>query len=135
MKLVELHFDQELFDVPTFTHDIYVSEIDRVVGRIEYRIETGIDLMYYGNIGYVIYLPYRGNNYAYEAVKLFLELLKEKFPDLTEVYFTCNPDNHASRRTIEKLDAKFLELIDVDKKHELYQIGDKQKNVYVKILE
>lgn len=130
--LKEVKFGAEFFEVPTILYDIYVMSLDRVVGRVEYRFETGQDLVYYGNIGYVVYLPYRGHQYAYKATVKLMDIVRDAYPEITEMYITCNPDNIASQKTIEKLKMEYLGQVDVDKKHELYRQGDFSKDIYVK---
>lgn len=126
--LNKVYFPDDLFEVPTLVYDIYDQEIKETVGRIEYRHETGRDLIYYGNIGYLIYRKFRGNNYAYYACLKLIEILD---PKIHEFYLTCNPDNIASKRTIEKLGALHVALVDVESDHELYRHGDIQKEVYI----
>ena len=130
IKLINISHEFEIMDVESIIFDIYVPEMDRVVGRCEYREETGQDLWYYGHIGYVIYPPYRGENFAYRAcMKMFDLLGKEQ--GLHEFVITCNPDNIASKKTILKMKGEFLKLVDVDKEHELYKLGDHQKEIYI----
>ncbi|CAM3719498.1 GNAT family N-acetyltransferase [Erysipelothrix urinaevulpis] len=120
----------EILDVESIIFDIYVEAIDRVVGRCEFRYETGRDLWFYGHIGYVIYPPYRGHNYAYKAcMQMFAYLRKEK--GLQEFVITCNPDNIASKKTILKMNHKYIGCLDVDEDHELYAQGEPQKEVFV----
>lgn len=116
--------------VETYVFDIYVSRLRRVVGRCELRMEHGRDLLFYGNIGYVIYRPYRGHNFAYKACVGLLNLIPKLKPSLTEVIITCNPDNVASRKTIQKLGAVYQGTVDVDEDHELFLFGETQKEVY-----
>lgn len=118
-------------DVPTLSYDISVPELERIVGTVEYRFETGRDLKFYGNIGYVIYQPYRGHGFAYQSCMMLLELLKKEHPELHEVYITCNPDNVPSKKTIQKIPGTYLGTVDVDRDHELYYYGETQKEIYV----
>ena len=130
LKLIDISDEFEIMDVESIIFDIYVPEMDRVVGRCEYRNESGRDLWFYGHIGYVIYPPYRGENFAYRAcMKMFDLLYKEK--GLNEFIITCNPDNLASKKTILKMKPDYIKTVDVDKDHELYKLGDHQKEVYV----
>ena len=130
IKLINISHEFEIMDVESIIFDIYVPEMDRYVGRCEYREETGRDLWFYGHIGYVIYPPYRGENFAYRAcLEMFAYLKKRK--GLDEFVITCNPDNIASKKTIEKMNFEFIKTVDVDKDHELYELGDHQKNVYI----
>lgn len=121
-------FPDDIFDVPTVVYDVYDQAIDKIVGRIEYRHETGRDLTYYGNVGYLIYQKYRGQGYAYRACLALLEMLDSS---IETVYITCNPDNIASKKTIEKLGASYIGLVDVAVDHELYKYGETQKEVYL----
>lgn len=121
-------FPDDIFDVPTVVYDVYDQAIDKIVGRIEYRHETGRDLTYYGNVGYLIYQKYRGQGYAYRACLALLEILDSS---IETVYITCNPDNIASKKTIEKLGASYIGLVDVAVDHELYKYGEIQKEVYL----
>ena len=121
-------FPDDIFDVPTVVYDVYDQAVDKIVGRIEYRHETGRDLTYYGNVGYLIYQKYRGQGYAYRACLALLEILDSS---IETVYITCNPDNIASKKTIEKLGASYIGLVDVAVDHELYKYGETQKEVYL----
>lgn len=137
-KRMNKDLDVELRDVshqyktsiPTLSYDIYVIELDRVVGQCEYRFEkNALDLKYYGHIGYNIYLPYRGANFSYKAcLKMFAILFKEH--NISEILITCNPDNYPSQKTINKLGGVYIETVDVDPNHELYAFGEVQKEIY-----
>lgn len=80
-------------------YDIFqIVENNEDVGRLVYRYGSDELLKYSGHIGYHIEEEFRGNNYAYKAV---LELFNLKHLD--EVIITCDLDNIASQKTIEKL--------------------------------
>ena len=117
--------------IETYVYDIVSPSLKRTVGRIEYRIEEGRELDYYGNIGYVIYVPYRGHYFAYEACLLLIEIMKIKIPELQEIVITCNPDNIASKKTIQKLGCHYIKTLNIDTDHELYHQGDVQKELYI----
>lgn len=121
-------------DVPGYVFDIQVDELERVVGRVEYRFEHGVDLLYYGHVGYVIYLPYRGHRFAQKACVAMAQIVRKKHPEIKSMMITCNPDNEASRQTIINLGAVFIQRVDVEKSHELYAQGDIQKDVFEWIL-
>ena len=128
--MVDVSDEFEFDDVPGFVFDIVVDEMKRVVGRIEYRYEEGRELLYYGNVGYVIYLPYRGNGFAAKACSVMAKIIQDYDPKVKSMIITCNPDNLPSKRTIENLGAKFIRRIAIDKDHELYDQGDFEKDVY-----
>ena len=61
------HGDNEL--LPFYYYDICIDDI--AVGKISVRIGSNYHSYYNGNIGYEIDKEYRGNNYAYNACKLW----------------------------------------------------------------
>jgi tagatose 1,6-diphosphate aldolase len=46
------------------------------------------------------------------------------------LWITCNPDNHASRRTCERLGARLVEIVPVPKTDPLYARGETEKCRY-----
>ena len=54
-----------------------------------------------------------------------------KIKGLQEIVITCNPENIASTKTIQKLGCDYIETVDIDPRHELFRMGDVQKEVYV----
>lgn len=129
VRLIDVS-DEFQDDTPGYVFDIEVADLKRIVGRIEYRFETGRDLLYYGHVGYVIYLPYRGNRFAEKACRAMIPILKEMVGDIRSVMITCNPDNEPSKRTIENLGAIYIQRVKVDEDHELFEQGDTEKDVY-----
>lgn len=81
-----------------WAYDVYeIIENDEVVGHIVYRYGTMEQLKYSGHVGYTIDEEYRGHHYAYKALCDLLEVI-----DQEEIIITCDLDNIASRKTIEK---------------------------------
>lgn len=77
---------------------ICIHNTTEVVGNISYRgyhIKKSL-----GDIGYEISEKYRGKNYAYQALCLLGELLKEQ--GINDFWITTEKGNIASRKTIEK---------------------------------
>jgi len=73
----------------------------RDVGHINLRIgENEHVLQVVGHIGYGIRKCHRGNHYALLACQALGPFAKTIAP---EVIITCDPGNHASRRTLERL--------------------------------
>ncbi|WP_323610585.1 GNAT family N-acetyltransferase [Erysipelothrix enhydrae] len=130
LKLIDISDEFDDNGVETLLFDIYVGEIDRYVGRCEYRNEHGRDLWYYGNIGYIIYPPYRGHNFAYHACVALFDIVKSVKPGLPELIITCNPDNIASKKTILKLGGNYHSTIDIMADHELFKLGETSKEIY-----
>lgn len=117
--------------LPSYVYDIIRKSDHKVVGRCDLRIGMNEYMYYMGNIGYVIYPPYRGHRYAAMSVLLMFDFAK-KFMD--EVIITCNPDNIASNKTCEIVGCTLKETVDVPKDHELVRQGDLKKNIYVRKL-
>lgn len=113
--------------LPSVVFDIEEKVSGKIVGRCDLRFGMNPYMWYMGNIGYTIYPPYRGHRYAAQASELLLELAKES---MDEVIITCNPDNIASIKTIERLGAEFLGVEDVPLGHELHQQGEGVKCIY-----
>ena len=134
LRLLDVSDEFDFDDVPGYVFDIVVDEMERTVGRIEYRFEEGRELLYYGHVGYVIYLPYRGHGFAEKACRQLAIIIKSYHPEIMSMMITCNPDNLPSKATIENLGAVYLERVQIDEDHELYDQGDYEKEVYEWIL-
>ncbi len=114
--------------VLTFYYGIYLHNRSVRIGNCDLRIGHNVELYYAGNIGYHIDPAYRGHHYAYEACRLMLEEAEKNQMDY--ILITCSPGNVASRKTIEKLGATYLETADVPCDHWLYQRGETVKRIY-----
>jgi tagatose 1,6-diphosphate aldolase len=113
------HFWMRLADRPDFP----------IAGGISLRIGNTYDtVMYYGHVGYHVYPPSRGHHYALRSCRLLLPLALRH--GINPLWITCNPDNHASRRTCDHLGAKLVEIVPVPLEHPLYLRGDKEKCRY-----
>lgn len=99
------------------------------VGNVTLRI--GADTYferYAGQIGYGVELPHRGHHYAARACTLVFEIARRH--GLSQLWITCNPENVASRRTIEMVGGELVEIVDVPPHVDLYREGDRQKCRY-----
>lgn len=130
LKTIDEDYEGAL--VTTYLFDI-IDLSGNIVGAIDLRAGLKKDLWLYGHVGYTIYRKYRGQRYAYYASLLILKYAR--FLKMSEVVFTCNPDNYASKKTIELLGCQALGEIKVPKKHPLYILGDRRKLIYVYIVE
>lgn len=115
--------------IPTIYYAILLHSTKQRVGTIDLRLKMNEDMYYYGHIGYGINPKFRGNHYSYEACKMVLKEAKQTY-GLNEVYITCNPDNIASYKTLQKLNGELVEVVQVPKGHELYRRGDKMKCIF-----
>lgn len=115
--------------VETIFYAIYRHADKKRIGEIDLRFKNNDEMYYYGNVGYTIYEPYRGNGYAYKACRLLFQIAKEEYA-MEELIITCSPDNIPSLKTLIKLGGEFLERVDVPVNHELYLRNEKQKMIF-----
>lgn len=84
-----------------------------IVGRVHVRHELNAKLlMRGGHMGYAVAPCFRGKGYGFLLARFGLHYLKTKLM-INDVLITCNEDNLASVKIIEKLGAK-LENIEPD---------------------
>lgn len=88
-------------DVPAST--FWLINEEEVVGVVRVRHE---DVDCAGHIGYDISPNFRHRGYGYEILKLVLE--KALKIGLEEIILTCNIENNASKKIIEKNNGKLL---------------------------
>ncbi len=117
--------------LPTLVYDIVHNENKKIIGRCDLRIGMNAYMYYMGNIGYVIYYPYRGHRYATRATKLLFEIAKDY---MDECIITCNPDNPASIKTCEYAGCQLVEKVLVPDDHELILQDEYIKLIYKKTL-
>src|SRR5919106_30774 len=86
----------------TFTRGM-MGEISLRVGR------THHERYFRGNIGFHIYEPYRGHHYAARSCRLLIPIAK--YHNLDPLWIPCNPDNYASKRSIELAGAEYVETV------------------------
>ncbi len=131
----ELRLDLEAFalhaihKVPTYhfrmVHAVTGDELGMIRLRVGYTEELG---RYAGHIGYAVHEPHRGHRYAARSVRLLAPLAKRVGID--PVWITCDPENIASRRTLELAGAEFVEIVDVPEDHIIHQSGHPRKCRY-----
>ena len=101
----------------------------RVVGGLTLRIADTPDIRNcVGHIGYNVYPPARGAHLAERACRLIQPLARAH--GVNPLWITCNPDNIASRRTIERLGAELIEILPLPANHPLRQEGETTKCRY-----
>jgi predicted acetyltransferase len=100
-----------------------------IAGGINLRVGHTSNLeQYLGHIGYTVYPPARGRQYAARAVRLLLPLARRM--GVNPVWITCNPDNVASRRTCERAGGVLVDTVQLPPEHTLYQRGEREKCRY-----
>lgn len=116
--------DDEL--LPFYYYDIFVG--NTAVGKISIRIGSNYHSYYNGNVGYEIDKEYRGNNYAYKACKLVLQVAYAH--RMKELILTCDESNIASYKTIEKLGAQLIETVKPPEDYFAYRENMENQRIY-----
>jgi len=111
--------------VPSYRYEMWPLSGDTVLGTIDIRIGDNENIFYAGHIGYRVHEPYRGHHFAEKACRLIVRIARAH--GMKQVVITCNPDNPASKRTIERLGARLEGIYDIPPHNELYHYGDRQK--------
>ena len=115
--------------VPAYAFELRLSSSDEKIGNLHFRAATTPSLEKYGgHVGYNVNPEHRGHRYAERACRLIIPLMRQH--GFTEIWITCNPDNHPSRRTCERLGAELIEIVDLPSDHEMYKSGDRRKCRY-----
>ena len=98
------------------------------VGHINFRLgDTDHIRLYAGHIGFAIAENFRGQHYARQACHAIAPFVRSVYP---AVIITCDPDNTASRRTIESLGAQWIDEVAVPPHDPHYQRGSRFKRRY-----
>ena len=120
--------DPEKNWVPAY-HFSICDNHENKVGTCDLRIGYNDGLYYGGHIGYAVDAEHRGHNYAAKACRL-LFLLAQKH-DMNYLYITCNPDNHASKRTCEYLHGEYLGTIELPEENDMrLEDGETHKCIF-----
>lgn len=125
--------DDERGLVPSRHYIICRAVDDEPVGECSLRLghngKKGYYSTYYGgNIGYEVYPEFRGNHYSAKACVILLD--EARTLGMEYLLVTCNPDNFASKRTIELVGFAFIEDAEVPVHNAMYDRGEYRKLVY-----
>lgn len=113
--------------VPYYHYRICVNGAD--VGHINLRVgDTEHVRFYAGHVGFEIAAPHRGHRYALQACRALAPFARSIS---SEMILTCDPDNHASRRTIELLGATFVDEVAVPAHDPHFSRGSKTKQRFL----
>ena len=111
-----------------FYHFRILHADDTDVGHINFKIgETDHVRLYVGHIGFEIIQSFRGQGFARRACQALAPFVRSIYP---EVILTCDPDNGASKKTIENLGATFIEKVEIPPQDPAYQSGARWKLRY-----
>ena len=107
-------------------YHFHICDLDgNIIGSCDLRVGYTDGLYYGGHIGYCIQEEYRGHHYATKACKLLFSLAKQHNMDY--LYITYNPDNPASRKTLESLHGEFLGIVDLPEDSDMRQTAGETK--------
>ncbi len=109
-------------------YDFEIRQNNRRVGEINLRIGYTDGLYYGGQIGYGVDEPHRGHGYAEKACRLLIPVIRAH--GMKKVLITNNHTNAASRRTCEKLGARFIRVAPIPEWHDLYKDGQRFENIF-----
>jgi predicted acetyltransferase len=97
-------------------------------GHINFRVgDTEHVRLCAGHIGFEIVEAFRGRHYALQACHAIAPFVRSVYDAVT---ITCDPDNGASIRTIERLGATFVDEIAVPPHDPQYERGSRCKRRY-----
>jgi tagatose 1,6-diphosphate aldolase len=116
-------------EVPTYAFAMVLVESRVEVGSIHLRVgENSFINNLRGQIGYSVLPQHRGHGYARRACRLLFGLARRH--GLEALLATCDPDNHASRKTLEHLGGELLGIVDVPPNTVMYRNGSRKKCRY-----
>src|SRR5579883_1343019 len=115
--------------VPAYAFRLVHRETGEDMGHLNLRVgRTPHVERYAGNIGYSVHEPFRGHRYAMRAVQLMVPVARRLGID--PIWITCDPENGASRRTLELAGAEFVEIVDVPPDCGIYKSNHPRKCRY-----
>nr|WP_307990733.1 GNAT family N-acetyltransferase [uncultured Niameybacter sp.] len=114
--------------LPFYYYDIYENCTNQCIGKISIRIGDNYHSYYNGHIGYEIDENYRGKHYSYYAIMLVIEVAKAH--QMKSIYLTCKESNVASRKIIEKTNAKLIEITKIPKDCFFWRVGIEDSCIY-----
>jgi len=113
--------------VPGYHFRILLAD-DSDAGHINFRVGDSEHVrVCAGHIGFEIWEPFRGHGYALAACRAVAPFVRSISGEVT---ITCDPDNAASRLTIERLGASFVDEVPVPADDPHYQRGSRSKRRY-----
>ena len=113
--------------VPYYNYRIFVDGCD--VGHVNLRVgDTEHVRLSAGHVGFEVASPYRGRRYALFACRALAPFARTIS---SELILTCDPDNHASRRTIKLLGATFIDEVPVPSSDPHFMRGSRTKQRFL----
>lgn len=115
-------------ELPFYWWSIVENASGATVGKISLRLGHNYHSYWNGNVGYEVDEPYRGNHYAAIALKLVLPIAKAHGMD--HLFVSCDENNAASYKTIERCGGHLLEISYPPKDWVFYRPGLALKRIY-----
>jgi predicted acetyltransferase len=105
--------DTGLGVVPQYDFELRLTGTTQKIGLLKLRIVLTDKLEHFGgNLSYDVDEGYRGHEYAARGCRLLFPLARRH--GLKSLLITCAPDNVASRRTCERIDARYVDTIEAE---------------------
>ena len=121
--------DHPVHKVPTYYFRMTHKETGEELGVINLRCSSIPHIeRYAGHIGFAVHEPHRGYRYAARSITLLIAVSKQL--QFESIYITCDPENIASRRSLELAGAEFLEIVDVPANCIIHKTGHPLKCRY-----
>lgn len=128
LRFVNVVPDEESRGFVPFYHFRILTVDGSEVGHINFRVgDTEHVRVCAGHIGFEILEPFRGRGYALQACRAIAPFVRSIYDAVT---ITCDPDNRASMRTIERLGASLIDEVAVPPHDPHYQRGSRSKRRY-----
>lgn len=108
---------------PAYLFDIMLRGTSTRVGQVLLRLDRedpGL-VAFAGHIGVEIAAEHRGHRHASRAIRLLEPLARSH--GFTELWLTTSPDNLASRRTLERLGAVYIDTVEIPADSDMHALG------------
>jgi tagatose 1,6-diphosphate aldolase len=110
--------------VPTYFFRMMSIDRAEELGTINVRVGSTPHIeRYAGHIGYGVHQAHRGHHYAARSLVLLVPFSRTL--GINPLWITCDPENTASRRSLEIAGAEFIETVEVPKDCGIRKYGDK----------
>ena len=120
---------QSVHRVPAYQFRMVHSTSREELGTIRLRVGSTPHIeRYAGHIGYAVHPQHRGHHYAAKSLRLLLTFAHPL--EINPIWITCDPDNIASRRTLDSIGAQFIEVVNVPRDCIIHKSGHPQKCRY-----
>ena len=112
--------------VATYFFGMIHAQIGEELGKISLRVSSIPHIeRYAGHVGFSVDEAHRGHRYAARSVAPLAPIAKEL--GFAGLWITCDPENAASRRTLELVGLEFIETVDVPSDCVIFQAGHSRK--------